>query len=130
MKNTNRRKFIISAAALVAGGQTLAGTSKENPVVRIAKLKIEPSKLDEYKALLKEVGETSVKKEPGVLTLYSASEKENPANITVFEIYADDAAYQAHIQTPHFKKYKAGTKDMVTSLELSEMVPIVLASKK
>ena len=134
MKSTNRRRFIrktaVSAVALIAGGKALANElPAKDPIVRVARLKIDPAQLDNYKVLLKEVGETSVKTEPGVLTLYSASEKGNPANITVFEIYADDAAYKSHIETPHFKKYKTATKGMVLSLELVEMTPIVLASK-
>lgn len=42
----------------------------------------------------------------------------NPSHITILEIYADTTAYQAHILTSHFKKYKETVKDMVKSLEL------------
>jgi 4-carboxymuconolactone decarboxylase len=101
----------------------------EGQMVRLAKLVIDPAQLESYKAALKEEIETSVRLEPGVLTLYAVSEKENPTHITILEIYADTAAYQAHIQTPHFLKYKNGTKDMVKSLELVETVPIVPGMK-
>jgi quinol monooxygenase YgiN len=101
----------------------------KNQVVRIAKLQIDSAQLDSYMAALKEHAETAVRVEPGVLTLYAVAEKNDPARITVFEIYADAAAYQAHLQTPHFKRYKSTTKDMVKSLELVETVPIVLAAK-
>ncbi|HEX8024510.1 putative quinol monooxygenase [Mucilaginibacter sp.] len=101
----------------------------KNQVVRIAKLRIDSAQLDNYMAALKEHAETAVRVEPGVLTLYAVAEKNDPTRITVFEIYADAAAYQAHLQTPHFKKYKSTTKDMVKSLELVETVPIVLAAK-
>lgn len=124
------QKAVGSTALLLGGINAFANMSSEKtPLVRVARLKIDPAQLDAYKGFVREVGEASVKLEPGVLTLYSASEKENPANITVFEIYADESAYKAHLETPHFKKYKAGTKDMVKSLELMEMVPIALASK-
>lgn len=52
-------------------------------------------------------------------------EKENPTHLTILEIYADTDAYQAHLQTPHFIKYKTGTKEMVKSLELVETVPLL-----
>lgn len=42
------------------------------------------------------------------------------------EIYADSAAYQSHIQTPHFKKYKEGTAAMVRSLKLIDVNPLVV----
>ena len=101
----------------------------KNPIVRLAKIQIYPAQLENYKAALKEGIETAVRVEPGVLTLYAVAEKDNPTHITVFEVYASDAAYRAHIETPHFKKYKSTTKDMVKSLELVENVPIILKTK-
>jgi quinol monooxygenase YgiN len=98
-------------------------------VVRVAKLKIDAAQLENYKAALKEEIETSVRVEPGVLALYAVSEKDNPTHITVFEIYADTNAYTAHLETPHFKKYKTTTQEMVKSLELVETVPIFLGAK-
>lgn len=106
-----------------------AAAQDKNQVVRIAKLVIDSAQLENYMTALKEHAETAVRVEPGVLTLYAVAEKNNPTRITVFEIYADAAAYQAHLQTAHFKKYKSTTKDMVKSLALVETVPIVLAAK-
>jgi len=37
----------------------------------------------------------------GVLALYAVSEKDNPARIIVFEMYADADAYKAHLETSH-----------------------------
>lgn len=98
-------------------------------MVRLAKIVIDSTKLESYKALLKEEIETSVRVEPGVITLYAVAEKNNPAHITILEIYADSVAYKAHLQTPHFIKYKDGTKDMVKSLELIEADPLVPGMK-
>lgn len=67
--------------------------------------------------------------EPGVLALYAVSEKDNPSHILVFEMYADEDAYKKHLATPHFKKYKATTQNMVKSLKLIETVPIILRAK-
>ncbi|MCW3081482.1 putative quinol monooxygenase [Segetibacter sp.] len=97
----------------------------KNQKVRLAKLVIDTSQLENYKAALKEEIETSPRKEPGVLTLYAVAEKDNSSHITILEIYANEAAYKAHLQTPHFIKYKTGTKDMVKSLELVEMDPLI-----
>ncbi len=98
-------------------------------VVRMAKLQIDSAQLENYKAALKEHAETAVRVEPGVLTLYAVYEKNKPTHVTVFEIYASQEAYQAHLKTAHFIKYKTSTKDMVTSLELVETVPIALETK-
>ena len=95
----------------------------------MAKLQIYPTHLESYKAALKEEIETSLRVEAGVLALSAVSEKDNPTHITILEVYADADAYQAHLESPHFKKYKATTKEMVKSLELIETVPILLGSK-
>lgn len=101
----------------------------KNLVVRIAKLTIDKLRLESYKISLKEQIETSIRIEPGVLTLYAVAEKDNPTSITILEIYTDTVAYKAHLETPHFIKYKTATKNMVISLELLESVPIALATK-
>lgn len=101
----------------------------KNVVVRIAKLQIDSAQLDNYKVALKEGIETAIRIEPGVLTLNAVSDKNNPTHITVFEIYANQEAYETHLKTPHFIKYKTTTKEMVKSLELMETVPIALKAK-
>lgn len=97
--------------------------------IRIAKLVIDSASLDEYKKALKEQAETAVRVESGVLMLYAVCEKQNPTHVTVFEIYKDEQAYQYHIKTPHFLKYKAAVQDMVKSLELIDVTPIALEAK-
>lgn len=94
-------------------------------MARLAKLVIDSSQLESYEALLKEEIEASVRLEAGVLTLYAVSEKDKPTHITILEIYADTSAYKLHLQTPHFIKYKNGTKDMVKSLQLVEATPLI-----
>ncbi len=98
---------------------------EKKSMVRLAKLIIDSVQLESYKAFLKEEIENSLRLEPGVQSLYAVAEKNNPTHITILEIYADTAAYQSHIQTPHFLKYKTGTKEMVKSLELVETVPLI-----
>ncbi len=94
-------------------------------IVRLAEIEVEPSMLKDYMAFAKEVGETSMRIEPGVLTLFSMQSKEDPCKIYILEIYADRDAYQSHIQTAHFKKYKEGTAQMVKSLKLIDSNPLV-----
>jgi quinol monooxygenase YgiN len=72
---------------------------------------------------------TAIKLEPGVLTYYAMADKKEPSHITIMEIYADTTAYQAHILTSHFKKYKDTVKDMVQSLELVD-VNLIAAAKQ
>ena len=47
-------------------------------IVRLSKVEVYPEYLDEYMKYATEVGEISLRTEPGVLTMYAVSEKENP----------------------------------------------------
>jgi quinol monooxygenase YgiN len=101
----------------------------DNRIVRLAELEIYPDQLNAYKAALREEIEASVRTEPGVLTLYAVSVKGHPEQIRLFETYRNAASYQAHLQSPHFKKYKEQTHQMVKSLTLLDTDPILLGSK-
>jgi quinol monooxygenase YgiN len=110
-----------------ASGQT--DSKKQSPLVRIAELEIDPGQLTAYKNALSEEIATSVREEPGVMRLYAVSVKDNPNQVRIFETYRDQAAYESHLQSPHFKKYKETTKGMVKSLKLIDTVPIIMAGK-
>ncbi|WP_421590822.1 putative quinol monooxygenase [Shinella sp. M27] len=98
-------------------------------IVRMADLEIDPAEIDAYKALLAEEIEASVRLEPGVLMLHAVSIDETPEKVRLLEVYADEAAYQAHLATPHFLKYKTLTASMVRSLRLLPVTPIRMDAK-
>ena len=85
---------------------------------RIAKIKVDINQLEKYKVALKEQMNTAIKLEPGVLSYTVVADKKDLSLLTILEVYANLEAYQSHILTPHFKKYKEAVKDMVLSLEL------------
>jgi quinol monooxygenase YgiN len=123
---TLQRLFIFIIALITCSN---VQGQEEKQIVRLAKLVIDSAQLENYNALLKEGIEASVEKEPGVLTLYATAEKKNPTYITILEIYASEEAYRKHIQSPHFLKYKNGTKEMVKSLELVDTTPLIPSMK-
>lgn len=96
----------------------------ENMIVRISELEIDSAYLEEYKSILKEEAAQSVKLEPGVIAIHPMTQKENPTVFRILEIYSNKEAYQEHIKTPHFLKYKTSTMKMVKSLKLVDMTPL------
>jgi len=44
-------------------------------------------------------------------------------------MYADVSAYHAHLETPHFKAYKAAMQGIVRSLIVRDTLPIALGAK-
>jgi len=99
------------------------------PVVRMAELEINPGTIETYRALLTEEIEASIALEDGVLSLNAVSIRDHPNKIRILEVYANREAYEAHLQTPHFLKYKIETAGMVTALTLIDVDPIAMRSK-
>jgi quinol monooxygenase YgiN len=127
----NVKTLVVIGASILMSSLSghVAADEMQDPYVRIAELEIDPAQLDAFRAATKEVGQASVREEPGCLVLYAVSEKENTGRVHVFEIYRDIEAYRAHIQTPHFKKFRDTTDRMVRSRKLIDAVAISLAAK-
>jgi len=102
---------------------------EDKKMYRIARITVDPSQLDKYKAALREQMNAAIRVEPGVLSYRAVADKKDPTHITILEIYADTTAYQAHIQTTHFRKYKDTVKDMVKQLELVDVSLVAFAKK-
>lgn len=93
-------------------------------LVRISEIAIVPADLQAYQRILEEEAAASVRLEPGVLCIFPMFEKDDPTRVKILEIYASRAAYEAHIQSPQFQKYKTSTLKMVKSLRLVDMQAI------
>ena len=119
------------STATASGGSPSAPTASAVPngtsglsqgmLVRISEIRIGPAQLEAYKAILKEEAEASVRLEPGVVSIFPMYQRENPTEVRILEIYASRAAYESHIKSPHFEKYKTTTLPMVRSLRLVDM---------
>jgi quinol monooxygenase YgiN len=124
---------IVTAVALpllfLAAGAAFAETPPPATVVRIAELEIDPAQLGSYTAAVREEMEDAVRIEPGVLAIYCVAEKDDPTRLRFFEIYASEAAYRSHLQSPHFLKYATVTKPMIRSRKLIETAPVQLSAK-
>ena len=101
-----------------------AETTATNMIVRIAEIEVFPQYLEEYLAFANEVDRLSIEREPGVICLFPMQSAEDSCQIRILEIYASEEAYQQHLKTPHFLKYKQGTLHMVKDLKLPTMKPL------
>jgi quinol monooxygenase YgiN len=115
--------FLTIASLHTANGAVVTPDSSQ--IVRLSKLEIDPAQVENYKSILKEEIEDSMRLEPGVLTLYAVFEKKKPNSLTILEIYVNQNAYLSHIKTPHFLKYKTSTRDMILKLELIDTDPLI-----
>jgi quinol monooxygenase YgiN len=122
--------FVCGASVLsvALGGAAVAQDASEQ-YVQVAEIEVDPAQLNAYKAAVQEQIDAAIQKEPGVLVLYAVSEKDEPNRVKVFEIYRDRTAYEAHLGSDHFKKYKATVATMLKSLKLVQATPITLGAK-
>ena len=104
--------------------KSAAGNLSETMMVRLAEIEVYPQYLTAYLAAAEEIQLESLKTEPGVVCLFPTQMKEDSTQVRILEIYASQEAYQHHIQTPHFLKYKQGTLHMVKSLKLQDLSPL------
>ncbi|MBV9468575.1 MAG: antibiotic biosynthesis monooxygenase [Abitibacteriaceae bacterium] len=117
--------FLTLMLVFVAYGASSVPHKKEKQMtemlVRISEIEIVPEYEHEYRAILKEEAEASVRLEPGVISIFPMYQKDSLTQVRILEIYASREAYESHLKTPHFQKYKTTTLKMVKSLKLIDV---------
>lgn len=96
----------------------------DSSIVRLSYIEVDPNYHSEYLKMALEVGEISMRTEPGVISMYPMVVKKDSNAIYILEIYSSPEAYKSHINSAHFKKYKQGTIQMVKRLELIDVDPL------
>ena len=114
--------LLISMLVLFVCG-SVSGQEKDM-MIRVSEIEIDPDYLEDYKLSLKEEAQASMRLEPGVISIYPMYRKDNPSHVTILEIYASRDAYESHLKTKHFLRYKTSTLEMVKSLQLIDMEAI------
>ena len=106
----------------------LSVAERDSLIIRIAEIEVHDGYLEPYLAAAHNVGTKSVETEPGVICIFPMQSKEDSTQVRILEIYASTEAYQRHLSTAHFLRYKQGTLHMVRSLKLLDMRPLDLES--
>jgi (4S)-4-hydroxy-5-phosphonooxypentane-2,3-dione isomerase len=91
-------------------------------------LDIVPADRDKFLDAIKENASASVK-EPGCRQFDIHVLASDPNHFFLYEVYENEAAYMAHRETEHFKKYFATTANMIAKRVPRPMTPIVFNSK-
>lgn len=114
--------FILVTIIFIEGSPIVAKEIVQNNnngmIVRISEIELYPEYLDEYLNYAKDVAKISVEKEKDVISIYPMSEIRDNTQIRILEIYRNQEAYKNYIESPHFKKYKEGTLQIVKNLDL------------
>lgn len=84
--------------------------------VLVVNIRIKPENVDRF---MKMLGENAVaaRREPGCKQFDVLVDPKDKAKIMLYEVYTDEKAFEAHQQTPHFKKYVAEAVPLLASRE-------------
>ncbi len=126
---TPYKDMILSRNAKWLFGQSIDKPTADVPhantmLCRLAEIEVHPQYLREYLAAAAEIQKASLAEEPGVVCLFPTQTNEDSCQIRILEIYASQQAYEHHIKTAHFQKYKQGTLRMVKHLKLQDLQPL------
>lgn len=99
------------------------------PVVHLFHLGIDEKNRDTFYQVGVENFRNSYEEEGGTLAMYASSLRENPLEYKVFEVYADEAAYQAHLNSSHFQAFVEQVGSQLTKREVFEIDPLFLKEK-
>lgn len=135
-------RFLEGGAQILTDKKQIAVTSNfigESELIRskilpaslfnLVKISIAPQDAAKFSQIVNEEMRETIKKEPNVLAIYALNLKDEPNEWIFFEIYADEAAYEAHRQTPHFRAYIEQSKDMVVRKEFIKIKNLISLSK-
>jgi quinol monooxygenase YgiN len=107
----------------------LSEASAEELYIRLIKMEIDSTTIGDFSELANSVMLPGIKKEPGLLVMYAVAEKDRPTAISILEVYENLAAYNKHLETIHYLKYKEKSVKAVRSLQLIDVYAICLGSK-
>ena len=77
----------------------------------MAPIQIKAGHKEEFIAAMLDDARGSVNDEPGCFRFDVIQDGADPNRIWLYEVYVDEAAFQAHVQTPHLIKWRDTVKD-------------------
>jgi (4S)-4-hydroxy-5-phosphonooxypentane-2,3-dione isomerase len=84
--------------------------------VLVVNIRIQPQNVDRFLKLLAD-NAAAARKEPGCKQFDVLQDSKDKAKVMLYEVYNDEAAFETHQQTPHFKKYVAEAVPLLASRE-------------
>ncbi|MCP8463580.1 antibiotic biosynthesis monooxygenase [Pseudomonas sp. ZM23] len=90
------------------------------------KTRVKSGRADDFLAAIKVNAAASVASEPGCLVFDVSLDRVDPDVVYLYEIYRDDAAYEAHTKTAHFRDSRPLVEPLIVEQECFESDVIAL----
>ena len=103
----------------------MAGTSAHRgPFVIIAEFEVKADKLERFLELARTDASQSVAVEPGCQQFDVTLDREQPNRVVLYEVYDDEAAFDAHLKTPHLAAFRAGIESLIVSRQVRRLTRV------
>jgi quinol monooxygenase YgiN len=84
--------------------------------VLVVNIRVKPENVDGFMAKLRE-NALAARKEPGCKQFEALVDPKDKTKVMLYEVYADEKAFETHQATAHFKKYLAEAVPLLASRE-------------
>lgn len=121
---------MISLKTILLTSMIITTKMHAEPIFNIFELGVQADKVTTYKAVSNSTISQSISNEAGTLAMYSISKADNPELAYMIEVYADESAYQTHLQSPQYKDFIKQSPNILTAHKKRiELTPIYLGDK-
>ncbi|MDO5309330.1 MAG: antibiotic biosynthesis monooxygenase [Planctomycetia bacterium] len=98
----------------------------EAPMVHWAILESTPGQMKQMQQFAVQHVAPEVKKEAGTYALYGGVSEKEPDTLRLLEIYEDQRAYELHVGSEAFQRYRQARQPILKSLTIVEVEPIAM----
>ena len=126
---TSKKVIDLKPEVITTHAQKALNSYADNFVMRLVKVEVKKGNEEAFAHSVKKEITTSIASEPGMEIMMSGTNKENPNEWYFVEVYANDQAYDNHVQTPHYEEYIVETDGMVERRDVKTLVRDVLATQ-
>jgi quinol monooxygenase YgiN len=81
-------------------------------VIQLVHLTVKPDRLDAFKTATLDNTRNS-RAEAGIVQFALVQQQDDPTKFVIIEAFKDEAAVEAHRETPHYQRWKESVPDML-----------------
>lgn len=92
--------------------------------VIVAEFEIKAGSLERFVELARMDAAASVANEPGCRQFDVTVDGDGDDRVVLYEVYDDQAAFDAHLQTPHLEAFRTAIDDLVTGRRIQRLTRV------
>ena len=96
--------------------------------ILLVQVEVKPELLADFRVAVQDNAAKSVAHDEGCIRFDVSGVEGEPTRFVFYEVYRDEASWQAHRASPHFLAYKAVADRALVSRDLTRLQPLFIAS--